>query len=131
MVEIFDRNFSNKNNSLKYKYASIIFNLLIFFIQNLILFEKFYTKIFKKITLLNIMENVILNQNVYKFSKQVINMTKINGKEVSSLSLKELKKYIEELEDWLEIQKGLESMRTEKHYTPKEAREFLKKCLKN
>ena len=99
-----------------------------FFIRKLILFEKIYTKIFKKITPLNIMENVILNHNVYKFSKQVINMTKINGKEVSSLSLKELKKYIEELEDWLEIQKGLESMRTEKHYTP---REFLKKCLKN
>ncbi len=77
------------------------------------------------------MENVILNENIYKFSKQLNNMTKINGKEVSGLSLKELKKYNEELEDWIEIQKGLESMRNEKHYTPKEAREFLKKCLKN
>ncbi len=76
------------------------------------------------------MENVILNHNVYKFSKQVINMTKINGKEVSSLSLKELKKYIEELEDWLEIQKGEESLKTGRTYTHEEIKLLLGKCLK-
>ena len=79
---------------------------------------------------MNYMENVSLNQNVYKFSKQLSNMTKINGKEVSSLSLVELKKYIEELEDWLEIQKGEESLKTGITYTHEEVKMLLKKCLK-
>lgn len=59
-------------------------------------------------------------------------MTTINGKEISTLKVKDLKKFREEIEDWIYIQRGLESLRTERTYTSTEVRELLnKKCLKS
>ena len=77
------------------------------------------------------METMQLNQNAYKLGNYIINMTTINGKDISSLSLKELKKYRLELEIRIGIQKGLEDVKAGRVYTKEQAREYLKKCIRN
>ena len=73
------------------------------------------------------METLIINDNTYKYVNLVEIVTTINGKEISTLKVKDLKKFREEIEDWIYIQRGLESLRTERTYTPSEARQLLKK----
>lgn len=78
------------------------------------------------------MEIMLIDTNAYKYGNYTLNMTTINGKEISTLKVKDLKKFREEIEDWIYIQRGLESLRTERTYTSTEVRELLnKKCLKN
>ncbi len=77
------------------------------------------------------MEIAIINDNTYKYGNLVEIMTTINGKDISTLKLKDLKKIREEIEDWIYIQRGLESLRTERTYTSTEARELLKKWQEN
>lgn len=70
---------------------------------------------------------MLINDNPYKYGNYSLNMTTINGKDISTLKVKDLKKFREEIEDWIYIQRGLESLRTEGTYTPSEARQLLKK----
>lgn len=77
------------------------------------------------------METLHINHNSYKFSNPLSIMTKINGKEISSLSLKELQQYRLELEIRIGIQKGLADVKAGRVYTKEEAREYLKKCIRN
>ena len=78
------------------------------------------------------MEIMLINDNPYKYGNYSLNMTTINGKDISTLKVKDLKKFREEIEDWIYIQRGLESLRTERTYTSTEVRELLnKKCLKS
>ncbi len=77
------------------------------------------------------METIELNQNPYKFEDCIMDMTTINGKEISSMSLKELKKCRLELEIRIGIQKGLEDIKAGRVYTHEEAREYLKKCIRS
>ena len=77
------------------------------------------------------MENLYLNHNSYKFEDYIIDMTTINGKNISSMTLKELKKCRLELEIRIGIQKGLEDIKAGRVYTEKEAIEYLKKCIRS
>lgn len=77
------------------------------------------------------METMQLNQNAYKLGNYIVNMTTINGKDISSMSLKELKKCRLELEIRIGIQKGLEDIKAGRVYTEKEAIEYLKKCIRS
>jgi len=75
------------------------------------------------------MENAIINHNVYKFSNHIVDMTTINGKDISKLSTKEIEKYLDELDTWLGIQKGLEDVKAGRVLNEKEAYAYLlKKC---
>ena len=77
------------------------------------------------------MENIHINHNSYKFQDYIIDMTTINGKDISSMSLKELRKYRLELEIRIGIQKGLEDIKAGRFYTHEEVREYLKKCIRS
>ena len=77
------------------------------------------------------MVNVQINHNSYKFEDSNIDMTTINGKDVSSMSLKELQKYRQELEIRIGIQKGLDDINAGRVYTHDEVREYLKKCIRS
>jgi len=77
------------------------------------------------------MENMHINHNSYKFEDSIIDMTTINGKDISSMSLKELKKYRLELEIRIGIQKGLADIKAGRVYTEEEAIKYLKKCIRS
>jgi len=76
------------------------------------------------------MENVILNHNIYKFSNHMIDMTTINGKDISKLSIKEIEKYLEELDTWLRIKRGEEDIKAGRVHSEEEIIKMMKKCLK-
>ncbi len=76
------------------------------------------------------MENALMNQNIYKFSNHIIDMTTINGKDISKLSIKEIEKYLDELDTWLGIQKGEEDIKAGRVHSEEEIIEMMKKCLK-
>jgi len=71
-----------------------------------------------------------MNQNIYKFSNHIIDMTTINGKDISKLSIKEIEKYLDELDTWLGIQKGEEDIKAGRVHSEEEIIEMMKKCLK-
>ena len=77
------------------------------------------------------METMIINHNTYKFSSLVNDMMKINNKELSSLSLKELEFYLEVLEDKIDELKAKDDI---KHGRVISSEEFhailLEKCKK-
>lgn len=75
------------------------------------------------------MENVLINQNIYKFSNPVNIMTTINGKDISKLSIKEIEKYLDELDTWLGIQKGLADVKAGRVIPADEVyKRLLEKC---
>ena len=76
------------------------------------------------------METMIINHNTYKFSSLVNDMMKINNKELSSLSLKELKFYLELLQDKIDELTAEEDIKHGRVYTEEEAREYLLKCIR-
>ena len=77
------------------------------------------------------MENVILNQNIYKFSQTIIDMTTINSKDISKLSIKELEDCIWELDLWLGIKKGEADIKAGRVIPAEEVFDrLLKKCQK-
>lgn len=77
------------------------------------------------------MENVIINQNIYKFSNHIINMTTINGKDISKLSIKELEDSIWELNLWLGIQKGEADIKAGRVISEEEVyKRLMEKCKK-
>jgi uncharacterized small protein (DUF1192 family) len=77
------------------------------------------------------MEIMTINHNTYKFSSLVNDMMKINNKELSSLSLKELEFYLEVLEDKIDELKAEDDI---KHGRVISSEEFhailLEKCKK-
>jgi len=77
------------------------------------------------------MEILTINHNTYKFSSLVNDMMKINNKELSSLSLKELEFYLEVLEDKIDELKAEDDI---KHGRVISSEEFhailLEKCKK-
>ena len=77
------------------------------------------------------MENIILNHNLYKFSNHMINMTTINGKDISKLSIKEIEKYLDELDTWHGIRRGEEDIEAGRVISSEEAfKRLLAKCQK-
>ena len=71
-----------------------------------------------------------INHKTYKFSSLVNDMMKINNKELSSLSLKELKFYLELLQDKIDELTAEEDIKHGRVYTEEEAREYLLKCIR-
>ena len=76
------------------------------------------------------METMIINHNTYKFSSLVNDMMKINNKELSSLSLKELEFYLEVLEDKIDELKAEDDIKHGRILTHEQVREYLLKCIK-
>ncbi len=77
------------------------------------------------------METAHLNQNTYKFERHKDIMTKINGKEISDLNLKELNKYKDEIEMYVGIQKGLDDVKAGRVVSKDEAHRILRECIKH
>jgi len=75
------------------------------------------------------METIAINHNIYKFGLSIIDMTQINGKEISKLSLRELEGYQEEINFWIGTQKGLDDVKAGRILNEKDAYVYLlKKC---
>lgn len=75
------------------------------------------------------MESISINQNIYKFSNSLVIMTKINDKDISKLSIKELEKYLDELDDWYRIRRGEEDIKAGRLLSEDEVYDyFRKKC---
>lgn len=74
--------------------------------------------------------NLNLNHNTYKFSNPVNSMTKINDKELSTLTLKELEFYLEALQDKINELKAEDDIKHGRVFTKEEAREYLLKCIR-
>jgi len=76
------------------------------------------------------METATLNQNTYKFERHKDIMTKINGKEISDMKLKQLNKYKDEIEMYIGIQMGLEDVKAGRVVSEEEAHRILRECIK-
>ena len=77
------------------------------------------------------MDIIQINNNTYKFTNYIIDMTTINGKEISSMSLKELKKYKLELEIRIGIQMGLDDVKNGRVVSEEEAHRILREWVRN
>lgn len=74
---------------------------------------------------------MIINHNTYKFSNLVNYMMKINNKELSSLSLKELEFYLDVLEDKIAELKAEDDIKHGRVISSEEAHKiFLERCKK-